>query len=162
MGVAAGPPLYADRAAARRHIGELSWLSHQLAEGRAGAQRVCQFTCAHRRLAGTLGLLGRRHLPRAVVFDGVRHTWASYSETFASFLLDAPPESWMQGVQSPVRLLAGANDPVVDPTQLSAIVDRYHQVTFTQVPSADHDLPIAHPDRMLMEMSALKEWVRCD
>lgn len=153
--VAAGPPLYPDPATARRRISRLGWLERQLAEGRPAAQRVCRFTCQHRQLMAAVARLARPRLPKAVAADGVQHTWASYSETFASFILAAPGDAWIAAARAPVRLLAGQRDRVLDPEHLDTVARRHAHVTLVEIPGADHDLPLARPGTVLDALGAL-------
>lgn len=154
--VAAGPPIYADTASARRRIGQLGWLERQLAEGRPAAERVCRFVCEHRRLMAIVTRLARPRLPGAVAADGMQHTWASYSETFAAFILAAPGDTWTAASRVPVRLLAGQHDRVLDHGHLDSLARRHAHVTLVEVPGADHDLPLARTAIVLDELAAMR------
>lgn len=152
--VAAGPPLYASTAAARRSIGQLGWMERQLAEERPGARRFCRFVCDHRRLVAAAAPLARRRLPKAIAGDGVQHTWASYSETFGAFVLDAPGDGWVASAHIPVRLLAGQLDPVLDLLHLRVLERDLDHVSLLEVAGADHDLPLAMPITFIDELRA--------
>ena len=143
--VAVGPPVYSDPATARRCIGGVGWLEAQLAYGRPAAERACRFTCRHRRLVATVARLARRRLPTAIISDGLEHTWASHSQTFASFVLAAPGDAWIAATQAPIRLLAGELDRVLDLRHLETVARRHDHVSLEVVSGADHDLPSLGP-----------------
>lgn len=155
--VAAGPPIYPDGASARRRIGQLGWLERQVAENRPFAERVCRFTCDHRALMATVGRLARPRLPRPVVADGFQHTWASYSETFAAFILAAPGDAWAASTDVPIRLLAGERDRVLDRPHLEDLARGHPHVALVDVPGADHDLPLARPAMVIDEITTLRD-----
>ncbi|MFP5318866.1 MAG: alpha/beta fold hydrolase [Acidimicrobiia bacterium] len=150
--VGAGPPLYADETEARRRIARLGWLERQLAVGGPAAERVCRLVCDHPRLAAVVGRLARPRLPWAVVADGFRHTWASYSETFRAVILAARGDRWVGAVGVPVTFLAGERDAVVDHRHLAELGAAHPHVIVHTVAGADHDLPIATPTLMLAEL----------
>jgi len=152
--VAAGPPFYPDPATARRFIGMCGWLNRQLAEGRPGAERACHLMCRHHRLVGTVARLTKRRTPLALLLDGMQHSWASYSETFASFIATAPSDAWLDAVRVPVCVLAGRDDPVLDHRHLEALARRHDHVALLSVAGADHDLPLTRPELVLREIRA--------
>lgn len=152
--VAVGPPLYPDSATARQRISELGWIERQLAEGRPAAKWFCSFVCEHRDLVAIAAPLVRRRLPKAIAADGVHHSWASYSETFGAFILDAPGDSWVASTHIPIRLLAGQRDPVLDLPHLRHLDRDLHHVSLLEVPGVDHDLPLALPAMVIDELRA--------
>ena len=103
--------------------------------------------------------LARPRLPTAVAADGVQHTWASYSETFATFILAAPGDAWTAATHVPVRLLSGERDRVLDHEHLDSLARRHANVTLVEVPGADHDLPLARPWTVLDELGAMRSVV---
>lgn len=153
--VAVGPPIYPDPDTARRCIAQIGWLETQLAYGRPAAERTCRFTYRYRRLSTIVARLVRRRLPTAVVTDGLKHTWASYSQTFASFILAAPGDSWIAATRTPIRLVAGQQDRVLDHQHLESVVRLHDHVSLEVVAGADHDLPLAQPDIVLRELRAI-------
>ena len=157
--VAAGPPFYPDPATARRSIGNSGWLQRKLAEGRPAAQRVCHFMCRHQRLVGPAARLTSHRMPLGVLADGMQHSWASYSETFASFIAAAPSDAWLSQIRAPVRLLAGRNDPVLAQRHLEALARAHDHVSLLPVAGADHDLPLTRPELVLRELCAARQEV---
>lgn len=158
--VAASPPFYPDATSAREHIGRSGWLERQLAEGRPGAQRVCAFMCRHHRLVGTAARLTHRRLPIAVMADGMQHSWASYSETFDSFIAAAPSDPWLADLRVPIRLVAGEHDRVLDHRHLQTLGRRHDHVSLLSVAGAGHNLPLSQPGIVLAEMTAMRLTVR--
>lgn len=156
LGVA--PPLYPDAETALSHIAGLGWLDRQLAEGGPAAQRVCRFAHGHPATVAVIGRLARRRLPVPVITDGARHTWASYSLTFRNLILAAPGDQWLaEAARTPVRLLAGDADRIVDLAHLAHLAARHDHVSLATVAGGDHDLPLAEPERVLAELVALLE-----
>ncbi|MEO5678663.1 MAG: alpha/beta fold hydrolase [Acidimicrobiales bacterium] len=143
--VALCPPLYRDEAEARRRVARIGWLEHQIATGSPLAHAVCRWACAHHRAAVAIATVLRPGLPPVIRADALRHTWASYSQTFDRVLAAAEGGRWLAGVQVPVELIAGTADPVVDLGYLRGLAGTLSHVTLTIRDGADHDLPLTDP-----------------
>jgi len=96
-------------------------------------------------------------MPLGVLADGMQHSWASYSETFASFITTAPGDAWLSQIRAPVRLLAGRNDPVLAQRHLEALAQAHDHVSLLSVAGADHDLPLTRPELVLGEIRAARQ-----
>jgi len=113
--------------------------------------------CRHHRLVGPVARLTSSRMPLGVLADGMQHSWASYSETFASFISVAPSEKWLSQIRAPVRLLAGRNDPVLAQRHLEVLAQAHDHVTLLSVAGADHDLPLTRPDLVVREIRAVRQ-----
>lgn len=140
-----GPPLYRTRADAKARIGASGPMARLFALPGPVAEHACDWLCRHHRMGTELAILTHPRLPRAVAADAVQHSWASYSQTLGRVILDAKALDWLGTTESPVRLVAGDHDPVVD-HQLLRDVGAISGVEVEIWPGR-HDLPLVEPER---------------
>jgi pimeloyl-ACP methyl ester carboxylesterase len=143
-----GPPLYPDPADARRHLTRLGLMARLFANDGPFAAMICQWSCAHRRLAAMLAELLRPDLPPQIARDGVEHSWASYSETLERLVIDNTAINWLSNVTVPVVIVAGLGDPVSNHPFLREIARSHPNINY-QSWSGDHHLPLTNPTRTL-------------
>lgn len=86
----------------------------------------------------------RADLPGPIAEDGVRHSWASYSQTLRQVIVDAGGSAWLAQVDIPVHLVAGDADPVADVAFLRQLTEPLPSVQVS-VWSGGHDLPLTRP-----------------
>lgn len=108
------------------------------------AERACRLVCDHRSLAARIAALTHPGLPPEIAADAVQHTWTSYSQTLQHLILAAEATTWLDQVTCPVHLVAGAEDPVVDPAHLRRLAGAHHNIALREQPGR-HDLPLTHP-----------------
>ncbi len=143
--VAFCPPIYPDEATARDRIAALGLLERQLATGSPWAEIDCAWVCRHRRGAGLIAAAVRPGFPSPIRRDGVRHSWASYSQTFRHVLASAQSGAVLARLEVPVELVAGTADGVTDVGYLRLLADELGHVSLTVAEGADHDLPLTDP-----------------
>ena len=142
-----GPPLYPDRATARRLAARTGAMA-RLFVGSPFAHAACRWVCDHRDLAARLSVWSHPLLPRLVAADGVRHSWASYSQTLERVILAADASHWLDELVIPVHLVAGHSDRALDMPFLASLATRHPNVDLQTWPGR-HDLPLAQPQRCL-------------
>lgn len=143
-----GPPLYPDPADARRHIEQLGLMARLFTNHTAFAARICRWSCAHRPLAAVLAQLSRPDLASRIARDGVKHSWASYSETLARLVIDNAAADSLCNVTVPVVIVAGIDDPVCNHPFLREIARTHPNVDYQAWPG-DHHLPMTDPTRAM-------------
>ena len=153
--VAVSPPLYRSPAEARRRIVRTSLQVRLFASGGWASRQACRWMCRHRALAADLFAWLRRDVPEEVARDATRHTWTSYSGTLNHLILSADAE--IPGVDVPVDLIAGREDPVLDPAWLAELAESAPNVTLELWPGA-HDLPLTSAPRMVDSLT--QRWTR--
>jgi pimeloyl-ACP methyl ester carboxylesterase len=141
-----GPPLYADREMARRHIAGTGPMGRLFVLPGRTAEWTCRRVCTHRAIAARLAVLTHPRLPAPIAADSVRHTWVSYSETLERVLLAAEAAAWLPEVACPVRLVAGDRDPVVDLEFVRRLASMHPHVELLEW-HGRHDLPLVHAAR---------------
>jgi len=107
-----GLPAFADETTARAEIGRLGLLASLTVEGNDLARLVCHAMCLLRPLAVTIGPLVGRDRPAAVVADGARHTWPSYSRTLEEVVVGHRPLPDVVAAAVPTVVVHGLEDPV--------------------------------------------------
>jgi len=145
-----GPPLYADGAGARAHIGGSGPMARLFALPGPAGERVCRWMCDHRAIAARLAVFSHPRLPSPIAAAAVEHNWASYSRTLTRVILDAEAADWLAAIEAPVHLVAGRRDPVVDHPFLIHL-GATAGITVETWPGR-HDLPIAQADRCATEI----------
>lgn len=143
--VAFCPPLYPDEATARDRIAALGLLERQLATDSPWAETDCAWVCRHRRGAAMIAAAVRPGIPSVIRRDGVRHSWASYSQTFRHVLASAESGQVLARLEVPVELVARTADGVTDLGYLRLLADKLAHVSLTVAEGADHDLPLTDP-----------------
>jgi pimeloyl-ACP methyl ester carboxylesterase len=139
------PPLYPDEASARKLIGGLGWLEHQLANNEPWAEITCNLVCKNRGTAAAIASLIRPGLPAAIRRDGVQHSWASYSGSFREISAATLSRRWLANIRVPVQLVAGSEDPITDLVYLRELAGLLPYVALSICDGADHNLPLTHP-----------------
>ena len=143
--VAFCPPLYPDEATARDRISSLGLLERQLATDSPWAETDCAWVCRHPRGAALIAAAVRPGIPSPIRRDGMRHSWASYSQTFRHVLASAESGKVLARLQVPVELVAGTADGVTDLGYLRLLAGQLAHVTLTVREGADHDPPLTDP-----------------
>jgi pimeloyl-ACP methyl ester carboxylesterase len=153
------PPLYRDRVHARAATqAALAPLERIFATDSWSARLLCRQMCSRRpRLARRVASAYRPELPVPIAWDGVRHSWESYSEGFAEMAAGTARPSWLSEAGVPVRLLTGAEDRLPDVELLRELAATVERVRLDLVGEADHLLPLMRPDlcvSIIEELSA--------
>lgn len=137
-----GPPLYRDRAGAKRRIGAASPMAKVFVLPGSLAERSCRWVCEHRGAAALVARWSHPGLPPELAADAVQHTWHSYSETLDRCLLTGAPATWLDEIAVPVRLIAGTHDGVVDLDFLDELARRHATTLHVERWEGDHRLPL--------------------
>ncbi|MFP5377082.1 MAG: alpha/beta fold hydrolase [Acidimicrobiia bacterium] len=143
-----GLPAFPDEATARAEIGRLGLLARLTVEGRRSGRLVCEAMCLLRPLALALGPLVIRDLPPAVVADGVRHTWASYSRTLAHVVVAHRTLPDLVAARLPTAVVQGRGDTVAPRAYTEALVAAArHQGAPVELRlvEGDHHLAVRNP-----------------
>ena len=157
--VAFSPPLYADEVAARRWLKGANPLLRLFMASPSLSEAVCNWVCEHREVAGRLGRLIRPELPAPLAEDRMKHTYRSYSKTLAKVILSAGAAGSIGDVAIPIRLVAGADDELVDRQFLRRLAERHPHVSLEVWPDAEHELPLTHPAACVAEIERLRaDW----
>ena len=154
--VAFSPPLYADRAAARRWLKGANPLMRFFVASPWLSEAVCDWVCDHRDVAGRLGRMLRPELPAPLAEDRVKHTYRSYSETLAKVIVAAGAAGSIGDVAVPIHLVAGADDDLVDRQFLRQLAERHPHVSLEVWSDAEHELPLTHPAACVGEIERLR------
>ncbi|MGH9265504.1 MAG: alpha/beta fold hydrolase [Acidimicrobiales bacterium] len=143
-----GVPAFPDEATARAQIGRLGLLARLTVERRPAGRLVCEAMCLLRPLALALGPLVIRDLPPAIVADGVRHTWTSYSRTLANVVVAHRTLPDLVGARLPTAVVQGRDDAVAPRGYTEALVaaarDQGAPVELRLV-EGDHHLAVRNP-----------------
>lgn len=144
--VAFGPPVYQDRADARRHVASTSPMARLFVLPGSTAERACRWMCNHRHLAATVAAWTHPSLPPEIAAAGVQHTWHSYSETLEQVILTANAAGWVAQMQCPLQFVCGDRDPVVDLAFLRELADLHPHITCDEW-AGTHHIPLVNADR---------------
>ncbi len=143
-----GLPAYPDAATARQEIGRLGLLARLTVTRNPLGWVICTLMCALRPLAVVVGPMLIRDLPPAVVADGVRHSWPSYSRTLQRVVVDHRSRPDLAAARIRVRLVHGTDDreaPIAYAREAAAAASRSGApVTFQEVHS-DHHAAVRTP-----------------
>lgn len=143
-----GLPAFPDEATARAQIGRLGLLAHLTVEGRELARLACHAMGLLRPLAVAIGPLVIRDLPPAVVADGARHTWVSYSRTLEQVVIAHRPLPDIVSAPAPTVVAHGRGDRVAPVTLAEALAATARQqgapVTLRLL-EGDHHLAVRRP-----------------
>jgi len=142
--VAVGPPLYPDSATARAHVVGTGLMGRLFVLPGKNAERACRWVCGHRTLAAGLAVLAHPSLPKEVASDGVQHTWTSYSQTLQKVILAAEASDWLAQIETPLLIVAGVDDPIVDLAYLRKLTATHDNIELREL-RGGHDLPLTHP-----------------
>lgn len=145
--VAICAPLYGSEEEGLGRIGEADALAKLLAVGDL-SQRICEWMCDHRDLAGVLWPLMAPRWPLPISADGVLHTWPAYIGSLRSLVLESAWEEALGALVSrdvPVHLVEGADDGVPVPGRAAGLEAAHPAVTSEVVGGAGHDLPVSRP-----------------
>lgn len=153
-GLLVGAPAFPDEATARREVGRLGLLARLTVERRPSAKWICTVMCRLRPLAVAVGPHLVRDLPPAVVADGMRHTWPSYSRTLDHLVVRHRLGEVLADAARPLALLHGAQDEVAPVDHVSALAAAGHEL---EVVPGDHHLPIHQPEVVLAALRRLAD-----
>jgi len=153
--IAFGPPPYRRREEARAHIARLGLWVRLFALETPIAHAMCAWMCRHRDLSARIAVWMRRDLPAEIARDAVQHTWHSYSRSLRNLVLGEWALGDLAELSVPVYLVAGEDDPVVDPALLREIAAAHPHVRLEWWPDAGHDLPLTHAERCVERIEAL-------
>ncbi|MEO7197631.1 MAG: alpha/beta fold hydrolase [Solirubrobacterales bacterium] len=141
-------PLHPTVAATREHIRRLGLFERLFALEGPLAAAACHWMCHHRTASAWLATTTNPTAPTALSRGAVRHTWTSYLGAMNEVLLN--PE-WQTALATlshagvPVLLVSAARDNVVNADYYRELAATHPGVTTIEHPSADHLLPISHP-----------------
>ncbi len=134
-----GPPLFPAAAAARAHLGAMGPMARLFTLPGPVTERACRWVCDHRALSARVARWTHPSLPRVVAEDSVQHTWPSYSQTLTDVLL-TEHGPWLDQVGTPIHLVAGTHDRVVDLDHLRTLARRSN--IELELWPGDHHLPL--------------------
>ena len=143
-----GAPLYLDRAEAADHVQHMGRMESALAGDGRLPRIACALMCRFRTPASWFVAAIRPGLPVPIARSGVRHTWSSYTASLNGIIRDT---GWYAalGVLGeagvPVTLAAGATDPVPVNGRAVELARTWSNLGQLVHPSADHGLPLTHP-----------------
>jgi pimeloyl-ACP methyl ester carboxylesterase len=151
------PPLYRGPAEARAAtLAALTWAERTFLTDTQLARHFCHAMCMRRpRLARWLATAYRPELPLQVAHDGVRHSWDSYSQSYAEVVVGRARPGWLTDADVPVRVLTGGQDLMPDLSLLEELAASHPQVGLEVVAEGDHLLPLSHPHRCLAAVAQL-------
>ena len=144
--VGLAPPIYRNRSEAKKRLSGYGVMERLFSADSRFARAMCLWMCDHRRAAAQIAVWLRPDLPPAIARDAVRHTWASYSETYRRTIAAAEAASWLPALSVPMVLVAGDHDPLVDLGFLQELAAGFPLVSVRICRGARHDLPIAFAD----------------
>lgn len=146
------PAVFPDEETARREVGRLGPLARLTVRGRPSARWICEVMCRLRPLAVTVGPMLVSDLPRAVVADGFRHTWPSYSRTLEHLVVRHRTSDVLEGVARPYGVLHGTDDAVVPLHHVAALPVGGGGVRMV---AGDHHLPVRRPGLVVAALEEL-------
>jgi pimeloyl-ACP methyl ester carboxylesterase len=155
--VLVSPPLYRGAAEARAATRRaLTWTERTFCTDTRSSRRLCRAMCMRRPwLARRVATGYRPELPLAVALDGVRHTWESYSQSFAEVVAATARPGWLVEAGVPVRVLTGGADPLPDVGLLEELAAAHPRVRLEVLAGADHLIPLSHPGSCLAAIEEL-------
>jgi pimeloyl-ACP methyl ester carboxylesterase len=144
-------PLFRSRGEARRRLEDkapgLAWVAVPGAVSRT----ICTQLCTRRpRLTQWLYMLAYPRLPVPLARQLTQHTWASYAPAMTQIVLD--DRRWRQSLHTlgqvdvPVVHASGARDVLAPPDVVSELGEDAQALSTVVHPTADHLLPLDHPD----------------
>ena len=153
-----GLPAYPDAATARHEIGRLGPLARLTIRSNPLAWLLCTATCWFRPLALLAGPLIVRDLPPAIVADGFRHNWRSFSRTLHRVVVEHRVRPDLAAARGDVRLLHGSDDreaPIAYAREAAeaAALDGA-SVTLEEV-GGDHHIAVRAPELVAGPLHAL-------
>jgi pimeloyl-ACP methyl ester carboxylesterase len=141
-----GAPIYRDYITARRQLAHLGPLTRLFGLDTRWAELACTWLCQrHRRAAARLAGHFRSDLPRALAADAVAHSWESFSETLTRVVLAAEARTWLDQTDTPIDLIVGGQDPLVDIAFLDELSHTHPRLHLDVWSGAGHDLPLTDP-----------------
>ena len=139
-------PLFRTRTEMDERVRHMGWFEALLSTGPI-AHALCAWMCRHRCAASVLAVALNPRMPVAIAKDGVKHTWPSYIQSFATLVA---ADTWTGAIAAlscrgvPVLLADGDMDPVPVPGRARALATEFSTVT-TRTHHGGHDLPLASP-----------------
>jgi pimeloyl-ACP methyl ester carboxylesterase len=141
--VAVNPPLYPDRRTARQRLSAADPYTRLFLARPPLSEAVCELMCRYRTAARIGTRFANPALPAPLNDDAVEHTWPSFNGTLEGLVLRDDHERWIDEVSAPVRIIAGADDRLIDLRFLRRLSERTG-VDLDEV-AGGHDLPLRHP-----------------
>jgi pimeloyl-ACP methyl ester carboxylesterase len=144
-------PLFRGRDEARRRLNDkapgLAWIGVPGAVSRT----ICTQLCTRRpRLTQWLYVLAYPRVPVPLARQLTQHTWASYAPTMTEIVLD--DRRWRESLHTlgqagvPVVHASGGRDVLSPPRVVLELGEDAQELTTVVHPTADHLLPLDHPD----------------
>lgn len=153
-----GLPAYPDAATARRELGRLGLLARLTVRPTPLAWLLCTVTCWFRPLAILVGPMVIRDLPPAIVADGFRHTWRSFSRTLHRVVVDHPVRRDLAAARGDVRLLHGSDDreaPIAYVREAAEAAARDGASVTLEEVGGDHHIAVRAPELVAGPLHAL-------
>ena len=139
------PPVFPDEAAARRILGETSWLARRTVDGAPLASLVCGAMCLLRAPLARVAPRMAPDVPAAVARAGVAHSYPAFRDALEA-LLGPTLRDWLAAPTVPTVLVVAEDDVTAPPAAVRA-VPRAKQVALRSV-AGDHLVPVTDPDRL--------------
>ena len=153
-----GLPAYPDFDTARQEIGRLGLLPRLTVTGNPLGWVVCTLMCILRPLAMLVGPLLIRDLPPAVVADGARHTWRSFSRTLRRVVIEHRSASDLAAAHVEVCLVHGTADreaPIDYARQAAHGARRASGPVSLHEVDGDHHIAVRAPEQVGARLHAL-------
>ncbi|MBW3548956.1 MAG: alpha/beta hydrolase [Actinobacteria bacterium] len=146
-----GLPAYPDADTARREISRLGVLARFTVTGNPLGWLVCTLMCIVRPVAVLVGPLLIRDLPPAIVADGARHSWRSYSRTLQRVVVEhrTIPDLTVASVQA--CLVHGSADreaPITYARQAAAAAGQAGAPVSLEEVDGDHHIAVRAPEQV--------------
>ena len=144
--VGLAPPIYRNPSEAKKRLSGYGVMERLFSAESWLARAICLWMCDHRRAAARIAVWLRPDLPPVIARDAVRHTWASYSETYRRVIAAAQAASWLPALRVPMVVVTGDRDPLVDVGYLQKLAATFPLVSVRICHGAGHDLPLVFAD----------------
>lgn len=145
-----GVPAYPDADTARREVSRLGVLARFTVTGNPLGWLVCTLMCIVRPVAMLVGPLLIRDLPPAIVADGARHTWRSYSRTLQRVIVEHRTIPDLRGASVQACLVHGSADreaPITYARQAADAGQTGAPVSLEEV-DGDHHIAVRAPEQV--------------
>jgi len=143
--VAFAPPFYRSEEDALARIQGLGGMVRLFAMDTFWAKAACKAMYPFPAVAARLASRIRPDLPAPIAEDAVKHSWASYSGTVRNLILAAQPPPDLRTLGSPLWIIAGAEDEILDLNHLKELAESEH--VKLEVWPGGHDLPLSDAAR---------------
>ena len=153
-----GLPAFPDAGAATTELSALGRLARSTIRGGAEARIACTLHRVAHPVARVLVTRFHPELPAAVVADGLEHTWASYSRTLRSVVIEHRVAPDLITAAVPTVLLGGRQDPEAPAVYLEALDAKLRSASVPvrlELGAGDHHLALRHPEVVLRALEGL-------